>query len=124
MIEIRLQVVMSEAAFPQCFAVARMLLQHVFIARNSQVTRGESLGKIASRDTNNGMLEHYRPSLSEFVVNEFGCSDVLNRDADRLEHHRPVSAVKLRAVQQLANFGTHLRMRKNNVSRLFHGSLA
>src|ERR1700689_5778992 len=58
MIEVRIQRGESESAFAQGFAVACMLLQHFVILRNSQLNRGESLGKIDSRQTNNGVLEH------------------------------------------------------------------
>ena len=86
MVEIRIQDGEGEAALLQCPAVACMLLQHYVIERNSQVNRGESPGKIASWDTNNGMLEHVLylsfPLCSEFAVNEFSGSDVLDGDTD------------------------------------------
>ena len=83
MIGIHLQRGEGKAACPQCVAVACMLLQHLVIARNSQLNRGESLGEIFSRNTNNGVLEQLGVlSFHEFVVNKFGGSDVLNRDAD------------------------------------------
>ena len=64
MIEIGVQSGNSKAAFPQGFAVACMLFEHLVIAGNSQVRRGESLGKIPSRNTNNGMRKHYRSICS------------------------------------------------------------
>ena len=44
--------------FPQCFAIACMLLKHSVKARNPHENGGEPLGKITSRDANNGILEH------------------------------------------------------------------
>ena len=66
MIEIRVQSSKDETASPQGFAVACMLRENLVKARSSQVNTGEALGKIASRGTNNGMLEHYRsvPALN------------------------------------------------------------
>jgi hypothetical protein len=62
--------------------------------------------------------------LLEFLVNKFSRRNVLDRDADRLEHDRPASAVNPGTMQQLTNLGTHLCLGKNNVTRFFERRLA
>jgi hypothetical protein len=64
MIEIRGQRSQRESAFPESLTVACMLLQHLVVQRNSQLNRGEPLGEIACRQTNDGVFEQWRiPNL-------------------------------------------------------------
>ena len=100
-----------------------MLRKNLVIPWNSQVDTSEPLGEIHSRVTNNGVREHYRSVGGEFLVNKFGRRNILDRDPHRLEHHRPVSAIDLGAIQQLANLGPHLCLGKNNVPRFFQRRL-
>jgi len=59
MIEVRVQGRQAEPACSQGLAVARMLLQHLIKARDPELDRRQPLREIASRSTNNGMLEHW-----------------------------------------------------------------